>query len=673
MSDLSVVAERYLISESSVCHASDGQLLDDIKIVVHSDDSEWYVPTLPKGTLLKSLSLSSNVDGTCTCKLVHTNGSTDLVSATHISSNISGNTAIRQLPANDSRLIRFLSFEQYGAISGGTVECSAAINACLNDARKYNLPIWSTGKYYINNIVDFSNVTASGFTLVGGASSPNSYCVLVNGSANIDNVNFEKVYLQHTNGDLKLTNFTFKKVGATAAVLSLNLTSEGSVTLQYGTFRQCNYGYLRQGDPLWGSALRFQHLKNLQFFDMNGDCIELNLGIKDRNTEVSDILVDNVNHTGKNLFWGIALGFAGKTPYGLDADDSSYMSDVSIKRVKVYGARQCLHFEKCRNIYLEDIEMYPDSTKSVNSGIDPAGIILYGSKDISIKDVKGKPDQASIKMIHTSWGVTDDAYICAERNILVRDVDVDGNIELNMSTNDVYNSYLRVYNVSCNVFAITGQASEFHVENVRCSNILLDFQPVTNTSKDQLRRHNRITATFKDIVSKDENQDCVCSIKNIAIDELTVQNCNFPFFKQSTSTITRGTPITKLDGIYHYDSEGFPNGYQFKVGDRIIDSTGKMYVVKQSGAVFSSYEKVRSAVCGQNYLVSYNMNWLSAYKTAGTRIRIPGAGENGTDLVCTVVRSSHVNNGMYRIILSDTIKTDIPDGTQILPENICKY
>lgn len=586
---------------------------------------------------------------------------------------------------NIQNALRYLSFEMFGAISttlsSSTVDQTAKINACTSAARTLGLPIWSTGQYYITGTVDMSGVKAGGFTLYGPTSST-SQNILINGDADLYDVTFDRVYMKHSNGNLKMTKFKFSRCRSTAAFLSGQLTAPGAYHLKEGEFTDCYYGILRQGDPGTSSLLRWAIMSNIKFFDMQADCIEMNLGVDDIYTLVEDILIDTVNYTGTNPFWGIAMGFAGKGNYQLTDDKTNFYKNLTIRRCRIYKARQCIHFEKVWGATIEDVEIYPDNTTSTTSGLDPAGIVMYGCNDIKIRGVRGGPLNG-LRSIWAFWGVVSGNYICACRDIEISDVDVTGSVDVNISATNDYLGAVRMNNVSADVILVTGHASDCDIDTLNAPTVTLDFNPVTGTGRDNVNRTNQKKAKLANLKSFDYSMDPTgLTVNNISVDQLEVASCPVLIEKTNLAAQSRGTPLTKVDGVYIFQGTGFPIGYQFLRGDRIIDNAGVMYYVTSSGALLrptsmSNQSNPLKALAVGDTKIQPNVaeSWQSAnfIKTAGLQVVIPGAGAGGADLHTTLKRSAYVSAGVYTADLYDPIQTAVPAGTELLLESTLTY
>src|SRR5699024_9872383 len=150
--------------------------------------------------------------------------------------------------------IKYLSFEMFGAVPGTTTDQTAKIQATVDAANILGLPIWSTDSYFMNGQVQLEQpIQITGAKFIGPASST-SQKFAVKADVTFDWCSFDRVYIHHTDGNLLVQNFNIENTRSTAAVFSEKVVSESTVELRYGTFRNCYFGYLRQGGA--GAGLR---------------------------------------------------------------------------------------------------------------------------------------------------------------------------------------------------------------------------------------------------------------------------------------------------------------------------------------------------------------------------------------------------------------------------------
>lgn len=572
--------------------------------------------------------------------------------------------------------MKYLSFEMFGAVSGNTVDQTAAIQATVDAAKLTGLPIWSTGNYHVKGIVtiDFP-CRLSGFSINGPANSTSQHFT-VRGDVTFEWVKMERFYVYHGDGNLIMREFQFTGCRYTAAILSEKLSLVGSLDLANGTFRNCLFGILRQGSPASSQPLRYALMRNLQFYDMQSDCIEMNLGINDQYTLCEGIVIDNVDHLQSQPNWGIAMGFAGSGNYAVTEDYTNFYKNLVIRNCRIYSARQCIHLEKCAGAIIQDCEIYPDNTKSVNAGIDPAGIVLYGCADVTLKNITGNPLSGD-RMIWVAWGVNGGNYNAAGRNISLENVNIQGSVDINMSTTNTVRGFLNINGLRCDALTIYGHASQYTLKDIVASSGAIEFHRVAGNGTDNIRRTWRTACTIDNMQFMDANLNANVTVGRMAADEMSVSNCNFTVRKTASSVTNRGTPVTKLDGIYYLEAAGFPYGYWFRPGDKIQDNTGKLFTITSEGAIFKAAgdTRVRAAAVGSRIIQGMTSeNWTTVlWKTAGVKIKIPRGGANGADLFTTIIQSAYIGGGIYTFQIADPLGTAISDDTIITPQLVCTY
>ncbi len=65
-----------------------------------------------------------------------------------------------------------------------------------------------------------------------------------------------------------------------------------------------------------------------KFSHLQGDAIEWNVAINDRNILISDHVIDNINCTNGKINWGIGIGLAGSTY------DNDYPEQQTVKKLR---------------------------------------------------------------------------------------------------------------------------------------------------------------------------------------------------------------------------------------------------------------------------------------------------------------------------------------------------
>lgn len=124
----------------------------------------------------------------------------------------------------------------------------------------------------------------------------------------------------------RINNVTLDVRGSDCAIRGLDMSGKAPVTQIYIGGKEkrnmrnliveklrvhdANYAILRQGfhNQLDGARITHCHFQRLQ-----GDAIEWNVAINDKNILISDHLIEDINCTNGKANWGIGIGLAGST------------------------------------------------------------------------------------------------------------------------------------------------------------------------------------------------------------------------------------------------------------------------------------------------------------------------------------------------------------------------
>ncbi|WP_458023568.1 colanic acid biosynthesis protein WcaM, partial [Kosakonia sp. BK9b] len=150
------------------------------------------------------------------------------------------------------------------------------------------------------------------------------------------------------------------------------------------TVTKANYAILRQG---YHNQLDGVRITNGHFSDLQGDAIEWNVAINDRNILISDHVINNIDCTNGKVNWGIGIGLAGSTY------DNTYPEDQAVKNFVVANitgsnCRQLVHVENGKHFLIRNIKaenITPDFSKT--AGIDNATVAIYGCDNFVIDNV----------------------------------------------------------------------------------------------------------------------------------------------------------------------------------------------------------------------------------------------------------------------------------------------
>lgn len=99
-----------------------------------------------------------------------------------------------------------------------------------------------------------------------------------------------------------------------------------NLTIDDITVSHANYAILRQG---FHNQVDGARITNSRFSDLQGDAIEWNVAINDRNILISDHVIERIDCTNGKINWGIGIGLAGSTY------DNAYPEEQTVKNFVV--------------------------------------------------------------------------------------------------------------------------------------------------------------------------------------------------------------------------------------------------------------------------------------------------------------------------------------------------
>ena len=170
---------------------------------------------------------------------------------------------------------------------------------------------------------------------------------------------------------------------------------------------QANYAILRQG---FHNQVDGARITNSKFSHLQGDAIEWNVAINDRNILISDHVIDNINCTNGKINWGIGIGLAGSTY------DNDYPEKQTVKNFVVANITGSKHFV-IRNIKAKNIT--PDFSKK--AGIDNATVAIYGCDNFIIDNV----DMVNSAGMLIGYGVIKGDYLSIPQNFKLNNIHLD--------------------------------------------------------------------------------------------------------------------------------------------------------------------------------------------------------------------------------------------------------
>lgn len=561
-----------------------------------------------------------------------------------------------------------------------SVDASNAINLAAKFALDNNMTLSGGGKpYKASSQINLTGIKVSDLNVEGSGNTS----VLVN-NCNVYNSDFYKVSVRPKGGVVSFANTNFRGCTATAALNTNDLLSDLQLYVYNCEFSDNNYGYLRNPSLSNSGSITRTIFESCRFFNHKGDALEFNLVEIDGFIKAKDIHIDGV-YGNNTAAWGIGIGVAGRTAYNDYAVDSTFARNIVFENVYVRNCRQPIHFEKCKGVIVINPDLECDDTINPNSGLSPHCIVGYQAVNIEV--VGGK-----YKVLHGGtaigfrYGVVSNggvqSYQGASRNITIRDVnEINGSVVLYGSARDNLESYCRISNIKNmnGSFICRGYFSDLSIDNIQAQSetpheILFNY--TVGEAAGVYRRNNFNKCSLRNITLIDSKGRPNVSPVVVYSDKLSVSNCNFPVPKVSENTASRGTEVVLGGRVVNWNDSTPPYGVDFDQGTMIVGTTQK-WIISSFGSFQPSNDYIKAAPVGQSYIEGNNIDayWMSnkGIKQAGQSIVIPGAGENGSDLVTTIVRSPYAVSGNTRLNISDSIKTAVPTNTVIRPLNVAQF
>lgn len=228
-----------------------------------------------------------------------------------------------------------------------------------------------------------------------------------------------------------LYNLTLDVRGSDCVIQGVNMSGYGPVTQIYIggkepkvmrnltidniTVTKANYAILRQGfhNQIIGAKITNSHFSYLQ-----GDAVEWNVAINDRDILISDHVIDHIDCTNGKINWGIGIGLAGSTY------DNAYPEDQAVKNFVVANitgsnCRQLVHVENGKHFIIRNIKaenITPDFSKK--AGIDNATVAIYGCDNFVIDNVSMVNSAGML----IGYGVIKGDYLSIPQNFKLNDI-----------------------------------------------------------------------------------------------------------------------------------------------------------------------------------------------------------------------------------------------------------
>ncbi len=191
-----------------------------------------------------------------------------------------------------------------------------------------------------------------------------------------------------------------------------------NLTITRMVVHDANYAILRQGfhNQVDGATITHCHFSHLQ-----GDAIEWNVAINDRNILISDHVIDTINCTNGKINWGIGIGLAGST-YDNSYPESQTVKNFVVANIIGRNCRQLVHVENGKHFIIRNIKaenITPAFSKA--AGIDNATVAIYGSDNFVIDDV----DMTNSAGMLIGYGTVKGKYLSIPQNFRINNVTMD--------------------------------------------------------------------------------------------------------------------------------------------------------------------------------------------------------------------------------------------------------
>ena len=553
------------------------------------------------------------------------------------------------------------------------------------------------------------NVTAENILIMGGTWKGTADVFLDN--AVLKGATINNLRVRYWGGDVRIRDCLFDGKPTASKVGSIVLQANpktGTIEVTECEFKNGLYGILQQGT---GEAVTRGVYRNLSFYKMDGDGIELNVVQKhyDEGCLIDGIQLDTIGSA--NPSWGIGIGIAGGGPYGWDIPDSQYAKNITITNVTAVRCRQCIHLEVARDCTVTNVDVNPDQGYGVGSGLTVGGVVCYGCKRITIDGVSGEPvatsgtDVTTLRMVMLEWGVTAGAPSNPCFDMTVRNVHTKyGRFYAGVAAGNGFENRFTIENVDCYRFSIFGVASILELSNVNCrvwdavgddSNGGTTSDGFVATGRTILRQRN-VNAT--DVNGYGDQAWSRCGYSHIESIGSNVIATPYPRqgidggigVKMINNNHTYIMPSADDMNYPNWDGNAFPTGKEFMAGDLIVRVDGKVFTVVTSGAYIPATAdfQIKATTVGSK-TITCNVNpagtkaskpWLYGQPlTPGTRIVIPGAGAGGAALSTWITRGPYQTNpsgnpdGPVMVDIFHAIETATAAGAQLAAAKVISF
>jgi colanic acid biosynthesis protein WcaM len=181
---------------------------------------------------------------------------------------------------------------------------------------------------------------------------------------------------------------------------------------------KANYGILRQGFHNQFDGVKITHSR---FTHLQGDAIEWNVAINDKNILISDHVIDNINCTNGKINWGIGIGLAGST-YDNGYPEEQAVKNFVVANITGSNCRQLVHVENGKHFIIRNVKaknITPAFSKK--AGIDNATVAIYGCDNFIIDNVTMENSAGML----IGYGVIKGNYLSIPQNFKLNDIQMD--------------------------------------------------------------------------------------------------------------------------------------------------------------------------------------------------------------------------------------------------------
>ncbi len=191
-----------------------------------------------------------------------------------------------------------------------------------------------------------------------------------------------------------------------------------NLTIDKLTVQDANYGILRQG---FHNKIESVQITNGHFSRLQGDAIEWNVAINDRDLLISDHVIEDINCTNGKTNWGIGIGLAGST-YDNDYPESQAVKHFVVANITGKNCRQLVHVENGKHFIIRNVmanNITPEFSK--NAGIDNATVAIYGCDNFTIDNI----NMTNSAGVLIGYGVVKGKYLSIPQNFRLNNVLLD--------------------------------------------------------------------------------------------------------------------------------------------------------------------------------------------------------------------------------------------------------